>query len=140
MPYISEKAQFTQVSAAVAAGTTAGHSSSIDRANAEGVAFLASFGTAASGNYFNLEDSDDNSNFNAVAGSKAVDSGGAKTSFVLDCFRGLKRYVRVAWTRGTSSTVEAVWAITYDKHNVPPVNATSSQVLMQSLSAADGTP
>ena len=137
----SANVKITKVKDAVAAGTTSQSSSTVDMLGYEGVIFLASFGTAAANNSFNIQGSDDDSSYNDIAGSSVVNSTTDK-NFFIDMHKPLKhRYYQLIALRGTSTTIENMWAIQYGAHSEAVVNVVSTKLFGKALvSPADGTP
>ena len=116
------------------------YSDIVDMANFEGVVFLASIGTAAANNGVKAQQDTD------AAGGTMADLEGTKilsdatqVDFVLDVYRPRERYVRCAVIRGTSTTIEAVWAIQYGAHAMPTDNDTTTQASEVHASPAEGT-
>lgn len=137
---LSKNVKVTKVSATVAAGTTAVNGSTLDMQGFDGVLFLASIGTAANDNGIkaqqgqasNLSDAADLANTQVL-------SDGTKTDLVLEIYKPQERYVRVVAVRGTSTTVEAAWAIQYCGAKLPINNVTAAQVAELWASPAEGT-
>lgn len=137
---LSNDVRITKVSAAVATGTTAVNSSVVDMQGYDGVIFLASLGTAAANNgvkaqqgqIANMSDAAD------LAGT-LVSSNGTQTDLVLEIFRPRERYVRASVVRGTTTTVEAIWAIQFMAAKMPVNNVTAAQAAELWASPAEGT-
>jgi hypothetical protein len=137
----TEQFQAVKVLGFTTAGTSTVATSIVDLAGFDGIVFLASLGTSATnngvkvteGNASNLGDAAD------LAGSKTLLDGTA-TQVVTDVCRPPKRYVEAQVLRGTSTTIEAVWAILYRGRTLPPTgNATTAQLLNQLLNPVEGT-
>lgn len=112
------------------ADTTAVTSDAIDTQGYGGVFILSSFGTAASGNTVKAQYSDDDAATDAysdVAGT-SVSSSTSDEDVWIDIKRPAKRYVKAVFARGTSSTLESVWAILYNPTSVPVDNTTSGTI------------
>lgn len=137
---LSNNVKITKVSAAVATGTTTINSNPVDMQGYDGVVFLASLGSAAANNGLkaqqgqasNLSDAAD------LAGT-LVSSNGTQTDLVLEVFRPQERYLRAAVVRGTTTTIEAIWAIQYAGSKMPINNVTAAQAAEIWASPAEGT-
>lgn len=113
------------------AATSGVTSASVDTAGYEGVMFLTSFGTAAAGNTLKAQQSSDDGgsdDFSDLAGT-SVSSGSSDEDVWLDIYRPGKQYVRVVAARGTSSTLESVWAILYGPRQAPVDNTTTGTIV-----------
>jgi hypothetical protein len=118
------------------AATSDVDSDSVDMAGYNGVMFRAYFGTPAANNLIKVQQSSDNGSaddWSDVAGT-SVASGSSNTVFV-DVYRPTKRYVRIRALRGTSSTLESIWADRYDARSLPQTNTVSET----HLNPAEGT-
>lgn len=103
------------------AGTSTVTSDAIDMLGYTGVLVLSSFGTAASGNTAKLQQSSDNGatdDYTDLTGT-SVTSGSSDEDVWLDLYRPQKRYIKAVFARGTSSTLESVWAILYGPLSAP---------------------
>lgn len=109
--YLTDNVKITKVADHTAAGTSDVTSSSVDMAGWDGVVFLTSVGTAASGNIVTLHSSSDDSNFSATTALKT--SGSSDEDVAVDLQSPVSRYYKAVVTRGTSSTCESIWAIQY---------------------------
>lgn len=125
------------------ANTTAVNSTGVDTQGFEGVLFLTSFGTAAADNTVNLAvSSDDGSadDYTDVLGSSVALGGASDEDQWIDCYRPVKRYVRLEAARGTSTTLESIWALLYGARVMPIDNTTTGTIAGElSVSAAEGT-
>lgn len=114
--FLTENVKLVKVSDAAIAGTSAVNGASVDLGGDgggwDGVVFLSSIGTAAANNLMKVQGSDDNSSFADLASSE-VDTGATDKNQYVDIQRPQHRYLRPVLTRGTSTTVEAVWALLY---------------------------
>lgn len=136
---LSNHVKITKVQDHTAAGTTAVNSTGVDMAGYEGVLFVTSFGTAASGNTLEAAQSADDSTYNDLAGT-SVTSGTSDEDVWIDVYRPIDRYVRVEAARGTSSTLESIWAIQYGGRVQPVDNTTSGTIIGEAhVSPAEGT-
>lgn len=128
MSNLSSRVKFTKVADHTAAGTSAVNSTAVDMAGYEGVVFLTSFGTAASGNTLEAAQSSDNSSFSDLADT-SVTSGTTDEDVWIEIYRPQERYVRVEAARGTSSTLESIWAIQYGGRSLAVDNTTSGTII-----------
>ena len=124
---LSENCKITRVSSAQGGATSAVNSASVDMAGFRGVMFVASLGTPAADNIMNAAQSADDSSFADLEGS-AVDVGTSDDVQWSDIYDPTYRYVGVEFVRGTSSTIEAVYAIQYDPRDLPVSNVTSGTI------------
>ncbi len=126
------------LAAAAGAGTTAVNSLIIDTANAEGVMFIVRLGTSAANNTVKAQQNSVNSasGMADLEGSSVVS--GANNLVVLDIKRPRERYVRVEVTRGTSTTVDSITAITYDLRK-PGIDQPAGVSIEKWVSPAEGT-
>lgn len=124
---LSENAKITRISGVAGAATTAVTPTAVDMSGYRGVIFLASLGTPAADNIMKAQQSADNSSFADLADS-AVAVGASDDSQWIDIYDPEEQYVRPSIARGTSSTVEAVWAIQYDPRETPVSNVTSGTI------------
>lgn len=143
--FLSEQVKLIKVQDHTAAGTSAVNADGVDmdqNGGYGGVMFFTSFGTAASGNTINAAQSDDNGStddYTDLTGT-SVTSGTSDEDVWVDIKRPTKRYVRCEAARGTSSTLESVWAILYDPRSMPVDNTTSGTIAGEAhLSPAEGT-
>ncbi len=121
--FLTENCKLVKLSDTVAGGTSTVNGASVDLGadggGWDGVLFFASIGTAAANNLLKAQGSDDNSSFADLADSE-VDTGATDKNQYVDLLRPKHRYNRPVLTRGTSTTVEAVWALLY-RGTVRPV-------------------
>ena len=138
---LSQNVKITKVHAYEGAAGSDHYSDILDMAGWDGVVFLASIGTAAANNGVNAEQ-DTDSAFGTdpqdLEGTKIL-SDATQTDFVLDIYRPTERYVRLQIIRGTSTTIEAVWAIQYQGRYMPVENDTAAQAHEVHASPAEGT-
>lgn len=142
---LSKQCKFIKVKDHSAAATTAVDSDGVDMdqdGGWEGVVFLTSFGTAAAGNTVNAAQSSDNAladDYTDLEGT-SVSSGTSDEDVWLDIYRPTKRYVRLEAARGTSSTLESIWAILYRGKKLPATNVTSGTIIGEGhVSPDEGT-
>ena len=139
MPQLSSECKFTKVKDHSAAATSAVNSDSVDMSGWDGVVFLTSFGTAATDNTANGATSSDDSTFNDLLDTET----GATASdedIWLDIYKPLERYLRLEVVRGTSTTLESIWAIQYRGRKMPVDNTTTGTIIGEAhVSPAEGT-
>jgi hypothetical protein len=121
--YISENVKITKLADHTTAGTDAVTSAELDMAGFKHVMFCTSFGTAASGNLITMHQGD-------VSGSVAatvalLTSGTSDEDVILDVKNVVARYLKLVATRGTSSTLESIWAVQYGSDDKAVDNSTS---------------
>jgi hypothetical protein len=137
---LSTDVRIVQVLTATATGTTAINTNIVDMQGYDGVLFLASIGSGAvnngmkaqQGQIANMSDAAD------LAGTN-VPSSATATTLALDLYRPLDRYVRAVITRGTTTTIDAVFAILYRGAKKPVNNASSTLSIETWVSPAEGT-
>jgi len=120
--FLTEDVKVTKVAAYASANTTDVTGTSVDMAGYDGVVFLASFGTGAADNLIHAEQSSDNSSFTDIAGSEPNDAGASSELQFVDIINPAARYVRPIAVRGTSTTVENIYAIQYRAKTLPQDN------------------
>lgn len=145
MSFLSKRVKVIKVADHSTAATSAVDSTGVDMAQDggyEGVMFVTSFGTAAANNTVNAAQSSDNAvadDYTDLAGT-SVSSGSSDEDVWIDVYQPTKRYVRLEAARGTSSTLESVWAILYGARTVPVSNVTTGTIVGEShISPAEGT-
>lgn len=114
--YLTEFAPPKKVADHTTAGTGDVSCASVDMAEDggyEGVCFITSYGTAATDNILKAAGSSDDSSFTEYDSTAQVASGASNEDVQLDILRPLQRYVKPVPERGTSSTLESVYAIRY---------------------------
>lgn len=113
-----------------AANTTDVVSDFIDTSGYDGVLFLTSFGTAAANNTLKAQQATDSGGSDAadLAGT-SVASGSSDEDVWIDIYRPAERYVSVTAARGTSSTLESIWAILYGPRELPVDNTTTGTII-----------
>ena len=141
---LSENIKLTKAKDHSAAGTTAVNSDRLDMQGWDGVLLMTSFGTPASDNTVKAAQSDDDVTFADLAGTKVV-SGASDEDVWIDLHRPQKRYVRLEAARGTSSTLESIWAVQYKGgrpglSDLPQTNILSGTIIGERhQSPAEGT-
>ena len=137
---LSTEVKVTRVIPATATGTSDVNGTVIDMSGFDGVMFVGAIGSAAANNGIkvqqgaasNLADAAD------LAGSKVL-SDGTQTQFVVDVFRPQERYVRPVMVRGTTTTVDAVFAIQYGGRSLPVTNTSAALAAELHVSPDEGT-
>lgn len=136
--FLSEEVKIIKVADAAGAGTSDVTGTAVDMKGYDGVIFLASYGTAAANNLMHAEQSSDNGSadaFTDIAGSEMNLEGASDEDQVLDILQPQERYVRVIAQRGTSSTLENIWAVLYKSKSVPQDNTDAGTIVTQRLLA-----
>lgn len=142
---ISSRVKLIKVKDHTTAATDAVDSTGVDMdqdGGYGGVIFLTSFGTAAANNTINLAQSDDDGSADAYSDliGTSVSSGTSDEDAWLDVLKPTKRYVRLEAARGTSSTLESIWAILYNPRSLPVDNTTSGTIIGEGhVSPAEGS-
>lgn len=142
--FLSENVKITKVSDAAGAATSDVTSTHVDMAGWDGVLFLTSYGTPAANNLMHVETGDDSgdSDMADLSGGEVDLAGTSDEDQWLDVLRPRERYVRVVAQRGTSSTLENIWAIQYrGKDGFPQDNDTTGTIVGKRIGpfAAEGT-
>lgn len=139
---LSERVKFLKIQDHTTAGTSAVTSDAVDTQGYGGVCLLTSFGTAASGNTVKAQYSDDDAvtdAYNDVADT-SVSSGTSDEDVWIDIKRPAKRYVKFVAARGTSSTLESMWALLYEPTSMAVSNVTSGTIIGEAfIQPAEGT-
>lgn len=142
---LSSRVKLIKVQDHTTAATSAVNSDGVDMdqdGGYAGVLFISSFGTAASGNTLNGAQSTDNGSTDDYTDlvNTSVSSGTSDEDVWLDIYKPTKRYVRAEFARGTSSTLESVWAILYEPRSMSVDNTTSGTIVGEGhISPAEGT-
>lgn len=140
---VLKNTKITKVKATVSSAGTTVDSDSVDMTGFEGVAFLASIGTANSGNFITAQQSSDDGSsdaFTNLTGTK-VASDGTSTDLLVEVYQPREQYVRAHVDRsGANTTVEAIWAVQFNPRKAPIDNASpAAQEAESHLSPAEGT-
>lgn len=139
---LSENIKIIKIGDHSSADTSTVASSAIDTQGYGGVLIRSSFGTAAAGNLVKAQYSDDDGSTDAysdIVGS-SVSSNTSDEDVFLEIKRPAKRYVKAIFTRGTSSTLESIWADLYDADSLPVDNTTSGTITGEAhVQPAEGT-
>jgi hypothetical protein len=140
--YLIDNIKLTKVKDHSAAATSAVNGDGVDMTGYDGVLFFTSFGTAASNNTVNLAQSDDDGSsddYTDLEGT-SVASGTSDEDVWVDFAHPTKKYVRLEAARGTSSTLESIWAIQYNARALPVTNVVSGTIIGEKHNAeAEGT-
>ena len=124
--YLSENVKITKLADHSTAATSDVTSSELDMDGYSHVAFITSFGTAAAGNLITMHQAD------AASGEAAsvalLSSGSSDEDVVLDVKNVKYRYLKLVATRGTSSTLESMWAIQYGARDKAVDNSTAGTI------------
>ena len=140
--YLSDNILLTKVEDHTAAGTADVESASVDMANYTGVVFVTSYGTAATDNGCHIESSSDDGSadtFADLTGTETL-SGSSDEDVWIDMRNPRERYVRAECLRGTSTTLESIWAIQYGGRSLPTDNTTTGTIIGEKHnSPAEGT-
>lgn len=140
---LSKNAKITKLNGTQGAAATEFEGASVDMQGYEAVTFLTSLGTAATDNGIKAQQSSDDGSSDAFADltDTQVLSDGTETDLVLEITKPVERYVRPVVVRGTSSTVEAVWAVQFPHTGLHPIDNDSptAQAAETHASPAEGT-
>ena len=133
-----------RVSNAVAAGTSDVNCTSVDMEGFETATFVVSFGTitATAVTSIQIDHSSDNTNWNAVAGSKVTvpDTASNKVA-ITETVRPTLRYVRCTVDRGTANAViDGVVAIRSNARKAPVTQGATVQGATIIVGSTTGTP
>lgn len=116
---LSKNASLKLVKAAQSSAGTAINSDSVDMQGYDGVVFFGAILTANAANFANLAQSSDDSSFADLAGTKIVPAANGD-SFLIDCYRPGKRYVRCEIDRGGANTATGeIYALRYCSAKAP---------------------
>lgn len=125
---LSSNVKITKCADHTTAGTDPVNGTGVDMSCYTGVLFLTSFGTAAANNTVNAAQGADNSSDWQDLTGTSVASGTSDEDVWVDVYRPTDRYVRLEAARGTSSTLESIWAIQYGPKMAPVDNTTSGTI------------
>lgn len=133
--------KITKVVPATTAGTSTIVGTTLDMQDFEGVTFIGSFGTTGATNSISVADGTDSGGSGAsdLLGTKVSCNGTGKEVGV-EIVKPRNRYVTVSVLRGTSSTIDGVWAFQWGARTVPIDNSvTNTRNVEQWVSPAAGT-
>lgn len=142
MPNLSDSVGLIKVKDHSTAATSAVTSDAIDMQGYQGVLILTSFGTAAADNTVKVQQSSDDGSADAYSDLEgtSVASGTSDEDVWVDVYKPTKRYLKLVATRGTSSTLESIWAVRYGAAKQPVDNTTSGTIIGEAhVSPAEGT-
>lgn len=143
MHSLMDGAKLIKVADHSSANTTAVTSTGVDMKGYDGVTFLTSFGTAAADNIVKVQGSDDDGGSDAYAdllGTAVALGGASDEDQVAEVYRPAQRYLRLYATRGTSTTLESVWAILWGARDQAVDNTTTGTIAAErNVSPAEGT-
>jgi hypothetical protein len=140
--HLVDKIKMLKIQDHTTAATSAVTSDAVDMQGYEGVLIFSSFGTAAAGNTIKLQQSDDDGATDAYSDLEgtSVSSGTSDEDVWIDCYKPAKRYIKAVFARGTSSTLESVWAIRYDARTLAVSNVVSGTIIGEKfVTPAEGT-
>ncbi len=142
---LNEEIKLVKVSDVTSAGTSTISATGVDLSadgGWDGVLLFASFGTAAADNLLHAEQSPDDGTeaYADLADSQVSAGGNSNEEQWVDIFRPQEKWVRVVADRGTSTTIENMWAILYRGRSKPYSNITAGTINGIALvSPAEGT-
>ena len=139
---LSESIKIIKIQDHTSAGTSTVTSSAVDTSGYEGVLFLTSFGTAAANNTIKVQQSSDDGSSDSYADltGTSVTSGSSDEDVWADVLRPQERYLKLIGTRGTSSTLESMWAVCYGATSQVVDNTTTGTIAGETHNApAEGT-
>ncbi len=124
---LNEEIKLIRVGGVTSAGTSTISATGIDLSTFggwDGIFMFASFGTAASDNLLHAEQSPDDGTeaYADLLASQVSAGGGSNEQQWVDIFRPQEKWVRAVADRGTSTTIEAIWAILYRGRSKPYSN------------------
>ncbi|OHD25515.1 MAG: hypothetical protein A2064_11370 [Spirochaetes bacterium GWB1_66_5] len=129
MHNLSSAIKITKVADHSAADTTAVNSTGVDMTGYQGVLFLTSFGTANANNTVNAARGLTlGGTYDDLTGT-SVASGTSDEDVWIDVYRPGDVFVRLEAARGTSSTLESIWAIQYGAAKMPVDNTTTGTIV-----------
>lgn len=135
------KTKWIKVKDHSAASTADVTSDIIDTAGYQGVVFVTSFGTANATNTVKLQQNTANQTTGmADLLGTSVTSGSSDEDVILELHKPLERYIQLVAERGSSSTLESIWACLYDgDSSVANDTLTGTQVAELNVSPIEGT-
>lgn len=142
--FLSQNVRLVKVADPATAATSDVNGAAIDMANAEGVLFFTSFGTAAANNAIKVQQSGDSGgtpdDWTDLTGT-AVAVGASDEDVFVDLKNPIKRYVRPVAVRGTSTACGDIWALVYGlRSTAQAVNSVSGTQAGETHSGpAEGT-
>lgn len=139
---LSENVKLIKVADHSTAATSDVTTAAIDTQGYGGCLVLSSFGTAAANNTVKLQQSDDDGSTDAYSDLEdtSTTSGTSDEDVWVEAGKPRKRYLKAVFARGTSSTLESVWAILYNPATYPVDNTTTGTIAGEAhVSPAEGT-
>ena len=118
--YLLDSFKLDKVADHTTAATGDVNSSSVDMAEDggyDGVVFFTSYGTPATDNILKAAQSADDSSWNEL--TSPVAPAASDEDQAVEVQRPVDRYMRATAERGTSSTLESIWALRYRSRNRP---------------------
>lgn len=138
--YLSETVKIVKVKDHSAAAQTGVTSDVVDTAGYQGCLFITSFGVAAADNTLKVQ-SGTNATVTDAADLEGTSlASGTSGDAWIDVQGPNERYLRVVAARGTSSTLESIWAILYGGPVAPVSNVLTGTIAGAAyLAPAEGT-
>lgn len=141
--FLSEECKLTKLTGHTTAATGDVTSSALDMQGFDGVMFFTSYGTPATDNLFHVEQSSDDGGSDAytdVAGSEMNLAGASDEDQVEDIINPEERYLKVIAQRGTSTTLESIWALQYRADTLEAMaSVTGTQIVQRLIAPVAGT-
>lgn len=135
------KSKWIKVKDHSAASTADVTSDIVDTAGYQGVVFVTSFGTANATNTVKLQQHTANqtTGMTDLEGT-SVTSGSSDEDVIVELHKPKERYIQLVAARGSSSTLESIWACLYDGDSSVATNTVSgTQIAELNVSPAEGT-
>jgi hypothetical protein len=128
--FLSDNVKITKVQDHTAAGTSAVVSTGLDMTGYDGVLFLTSFGTAAANNTARASVCATVGGTYADLAGTDVPSNASDEDIFLDVVRppAATPFIILTVARGTSSTLESIWAIQYNARSLPIQNVVTGTI------------
>lgn len=139
---LSNGVKIVKVQDHTTAGTSTVTSDAVDTAGYEGCMFITSLGTAAANNTAKAQQSSDDGSTDSYADLEgtSVASGSSDEDVWVDVYKPRERYLKLVVARGTSSTLESIYAILYGPRVMPVDNTTTGTIVGEAhVSPAEGT-
>jgi len=131
--FLSDCVKITKCADHTTAGTTDVEGLGVDMTGYDGVLFVTSFGTANANNSVEAQVSDAVGGTYAALTGTLVASGTSDEDVWLDITGGVadatKPWIKLHVERGTSSTLESIWAIQYKARSLPIDNTISGTII-----------
>lgn len=136
---ISKETKIVKVLGPTATGTTTINTSVVDMQGYDGVIFLGSIGTAAANNGMKAQQGAQSNLSDAADLAGSLAGGASATDLLVEVTKPQKRYVRAAVVRGTTTTIDCVWAILYRGVKQPVDNSGAAVAQKLLVSPSEGT-